>query len=74
MSTDKVVVRGTHFDTATLKSPDLNKQTFAIGRMEYVHDNTIQKATNIMHGLRYKIYADLNSQVNKKKEGNLKSR
>lgn len=70
--TDKVVVRGTQLDTATLKSPDLNKQTFGLGRVEYVHDNTIQKATNIMHGLRYKIYADINSQLNKKSEGTVK--
>jgi hypothetical protein len=67
--TDKVVVRGTQLDTVTLKSPDLNKQTFGLGRVEYVHDNTIQKATNIMHGLRFKVYADINSQLNKKKEG-----
>lgn len=70
--TDKVVVRGTQLDTFTLKSPDLNRQTFAVGRVEYVHDNTIQKATNIMHGLRYKIYADINSQLNKKTEGTVK--
>lgn len=66
---DKVVVRGTQLDTSTLKSPDLNRQTFFVGRVEYVHDNTIQKATNIMHGLRFKIYTDINSQLNKKKEG-----
>jgi hypothetical protein len=70
---DKVVVRGTQLDTATLKSPDLNRQTFALGRIEYVHDNTILKATNIMHGLRFKIYADINSQLNKKKEGPAKA-
>lgn len=67
--TDKVVVRGTNLDTATLKSPDLNKQTYALTRLEYVHDNTLQKATNIMHGLRFKIYADINAQINKKSEG-----
>jgi len=72
MRTDRVVVKGTNFDTATLKMPDVNKQTYAISRLEYVYDNTIQKATNIMHGLRYKIYADLNAQVNKAGEGNLK--
>jgi hypothetical protein len=66
--TDKVVVRGTQLDPITLKAKDLNKQTFFIGRVEYVHDNTIQKATNIMHGLRFKIYTDINSQLNKKKD------
>jgi hypothetical protein len=70
--TDKVVVRGTAQDTLTLKSPDLNRQTFAISRLEYVHDNTIQKAMNIMHGLRFKIYTDINAQVNKPSAGLLK--
>jgi hypothetical protein len=70
--TDKVVVRGTELDTATLKSPDLNKQTFAISRLEYVHDNTLQRATNIMHGLRFKIFTDMNAQINKPSEGNVK--
>lgn len=69
---DKVVVRGTQLDTATLKSPDLNKQTFAITRLEYVYDNTLQKATNIIHGLRYKVYADINGQINKPSEGTVK--
>jgi outer membrane protein assembly factor BamA len=40
--------------------------------LEYVHDNTIQKAMNIMHGLRFKIYADINAQVNKPSAGLLK--
>jgi hypothetical protein len=66
--TDKVVVRGDEaprFDTATLKSPDLNKQTFGISRIEYVHDNSILKAMNIWNGLRFKIYMDINGQINK---------
>jgi hypothetical protein len=66
--TDKVVVRGTQLDPITLKTPDLHKQTFFVGRIEYVHDNTIQKATNIMHGLRFKVYTDMNSQLNKKSD------
>jgi len=70
--TDRVVVRGTEFNSGTLKSPDLNKQTFAISRLEYVHDNTIQKATNIMHGLRFKVYTDINAQINKPSAGLLK--
>jgi hypothetical protein len=70
--TDKIVVRGTQLDTLTLKSPELNRQTYAVTRLEYVHDNTIQKATNIMHGLRFKIYADMNAQINKKSAGGIK--
>lgn len=64
--TDKIVVRGNLiYDSITLKAPDFNKQTFAISRLEYVHDNTIIKAMNIMNGLRFKIYTDINSQINK---------
>ena len=65
---DKIVVRGTQLDPITLKSEDLKKQNFAVGRIEYIYDNTIQKATNIMHGLRYKIYTDFNSQINKRSD------
>ncbi|HEY8894218.1 MAG TPA: hypothetical protein VIM79_05370 [Niastella sp.] len=70
--TDKVVVRGTNFDTATLKTPDINKQTFAVTRIEWVHDDAIQKATNIWNGLRYKLYMDLDAQISKPSAGNLK--
>jgi hypothetical protein len=63
--TDRVVVRADLFnDTASLKAPDRNKQVFAVTRLEWVYDNTVQKAMNIMNGLRYKIYVDLNSQIN----------
>jgi hypothetical protein len=70
--TDKVVVRGTRFDPITLQSPDLNKQTYAISRLEYVHDNTLTRAMNIMNGLRFKLYGDVNAQINKPSKGNLK--
>jgi hypothetical protein len=70
--TDKVVVRGALFDTLTLKTPDINKQTFAVTRLEYVHDDAIQKATNIWNGLRYKVYMDFDAQVSKPSAGNLK--
>lgn len=70
--TDKIVIRSDRFDTVTLKAPDINKQVFALTRIEYVYDNAIQKATNIWNGLRYKIYMDLNSQINKPSAGNIK--
>jgi hypothetical protein len=63
--TDKVVIRGDAFDTSSLKAPDQFKQTFAISRLEYIYDNSVQKATNILNGLRYKLYVDLNIQTNK---------
>ena len=66
---DKVVVRGDRFDTLSLKAPDLNKQTYAVSRIEYVYDNAIQKAMNIWNGLRYKIYNDFNGQINKPSAG-----
>lgn len=65
---DKLVLRpiGNPFlDTFALKNGDFNKQTFGLVRMEYVHDNTVQKAMNIMNGLRYKAYIDWNSRINK---------
>jgi len=65
---DKIVVRGTQLDPITLKTENLKEQTFAVGRVEFIHDNTIQKATNIMHGMRYKIYTDFNSQLNKRSD------
>lgn len=67
--TDKVVIRGDRFDTSSLKTPDQNKQTFGISRLEYVYDNSVQKATNILNGLRYKVYVDLNIQTNKAQGG-----
>lgn len=69
MRTDRVVIRGDLFDTSSLKAPDQNKQTFAISRLEYVYDNSVQKATNILNGLRYKLYVDLNIQTNKAEGG-----
>ncbi len=38
---------------------------------EYVHDNTINPALNIWHGLRYKIFADINLDLTKSKQGKL---
>jgi hypothetical protein len=65
---DKIVVRGTQLDPITLKTRILRSRTLLLGRIEYIYDNTIQKATNIMHGLRYKIYTDFNSQLNKRSD------
>jgi hypothetical protein len=65
---DKIVIRGranNTFDTISLKSPDFNKQTYAVSRIEYVYDNSINKAMNIWNGLRYKIFGDINAQINK---------
>src|SRR5690606_6844835 len=50
-------------DDISMKTPDI-KQMYALLRAEYVYDNAIAKATNIMNGLRYKVYFDVNSQIN----------
>jgi hypothetical protein len=51
--------------TALLKEPDFI-QKYAMTRLEYVHDNTINPANNIWNGLRWKIYMDLNTTVDRK--------
>jgi hypothetical protein len=66
--TDKIILRpeseAPSLDTAILKLPPQSKQTYGLSRIEYVYDNTLMKATNIWNGLRYKIYADFNFQLN----------
>ncbi len=46
------------------------KKTYGQFSLEYVHDNTLNPATNIWQGLRYKIFADWFTQLaNKGQEG-----
>ena len=42
--------------------PDILTQ-YALGRLEYVHDNTINPTQNIWNGIRYKAYFDLNAPI-----------
>ncbi|RAJ75552.1 hypothetical protein CLV59_109166 [Chitinophaga dinghuensis] len=58
--TDKLVL--TAKDKPSLNAKDF-KETYALGRLEYVYDNTINPAINIWNGTRYKVYMDLNSQL-----------
>ena len=51
-------------DSNALTAPDVNKELYALLHLEYVYDNTIIKATNILNGLRYKAYMDFNPQMN----------
>ncbi|HVG11673.1 MAG TPA: hypothetical protein VM843_01665, partial [Flavisolibacter sp.] len=46
-----------------LTTPD-RKKTFAQLSLEYVHDNSINRTTNIWNGLRWKVYTDLFGQMN----------
>lgn len=63
LRTDKVVTKAIS-DPNTIEVED-EKKSYGLLRVEYVHDNAIMKATNIWNGLRYKVYMDLNTQVNK---------
>jgi hypothetical protein len=51
-------------NSQTIKVPDL-KTTYGQVSLEYVYDNTINPATNIWHGLRYKIFGDWFTQMTK---------
>ncbi|WP_169337701.1 hypothetical protein [Segetibacter koreensis] len=68
---DRTIVKPFHYfgggegvpDQYGLAYPDILTQ-YALGRIEYVHDNTINPTQNIWHGLRYKVYMDINMPVN----------
>jgi hypothetical protein len=51
------------YDFNYLKEPDV-KKTFGQFTVEYVHDNTLNPAMNIWHGLRWKAYMDMFTQLN----------
>ena len=64
---DKYVISSV--DRTSLQIPDL-KFVYGQLNLEYVYDNAIMPATNIWHGLRYKIYGDMFNQLaNKGTEG-----
>lgn len=58
--TDRLVVQTENKEAAM--SPDF-KETYALARLEYVYDNTINPAINIWNGTRYKIYGETNAQL-----------
>ncbi len=49
-------------DPTALAAPDQVTQ-YALTHFEYVHDNTVNPTMNIWHGLRYKVYMDINIPV-----------
>ncbi len=59
---DRIVMSSTN--SQTIKVPDL-KRTYGQLSIEYVYDNTLNPATNIWHGLRYKIFGDWFTQMSK---------
>ncbi|MCH8330482.1 MAG: hypothetical protein IH946_03730, partial [Bacteroidetes bacterium] len=48
-------------DTLRLNIPN-SYENWASFRMEYVYDNTLKQAINILHGTRYKVYWELQQQ------------
>ena len=57
LRTDRFILKATN--PVFLPLPD-SLTKFAVGRLEYVHDNTINPTQNIWNGLRYKVYLDIN--------------
>ena len=60
--TDRVTILsdGNYVNTLTLPDSVLK---YALLKLEYVHDNTLNPTLNIWNGLRYKIYGDVNSRM-----------
>ncbi|WP_240312707.1 hypothetical protein [Flavihumibacter solisilvae] len=61
---DKIVTKAYAGPPSTIAEPD-KKKTFGLLRLEYIYDNSVEKATNIWNGLRYKVYVDYNTQLSK---------
>jgi hypothetical protein len=63
---------GPRFDRLSLNARDINtlraadfKNVYGQLSMEYVHDDVLNPALNIWKGLRYKVFVDLFSQIDK---------
>jgi hypothetical protein len=61
---DRQVFRS--FDLGTLEEPDY-RTTYGLLHLEYVYDNTLNPAQNIWNGIRYKVFVDWNTQLDKVK-------
>ncbi len=61
---DKIVIDADIRNPLSLEIPDF-KTTYGQLSVEYVFDNTSTPAQNIWNGLRYKIFADVFSQISK---------
>ena len=44
------------------------RKKYGLFKVEFVYDNVLDKAENIMNGLRYKAYFDLNTQLGQQRE------
>jgi hypothetical protein len=66
---DNVVITSDANYSPTLTATDTLLK-YALVKLEYVHDNTINPTLNIWNGFRYKVFADINSRmVNAKGSG-----
>ena len=61
---DRVVIKTNVGDPRSLSYND-SVLRYALARLEYVHDNTINPTLNIWNGLRYKVYVDIASRLAK---------
>jgi len=77
---DRIILKPTPYfsgqqglpDRRGLSYPDILSQ-YALTRLEYVHDNTINPTMNIWNGLRYKVYMDMNMPVSGASVSNAKT-
>ncbi len=51
-------------DPLSLIVPD-DRKFYSVSKLEYVYDNSLNPVMNIWNGLRYKVYGELNRQLNK---------
>lgn len=61
---DRGVFSSLASNPGSLITPD-QKKLYSVSHLEFVYDNTINPTMNIWNGLRYKVFMDFNSQVNK---------
>jgi hypothetical protein len=59
---DRVILKAS--DALSLPVPD-SVTKYALSRLEYVYDNSLNTALNIWKGLRWKVYTDFNLPMNK---------
>lgn len=60
---DKLIVSSVDQLSAFLPE---RKSLYSTSRIEFVYDNSLSPAMNIYNGLRYKVFFDYNTQINKK--------
>jgi hypothetical protein len=59
---DRVIIKSDANYDPSRAMPDTQLK-FALVKLEYVHDNTINPTLNIYNGLRYKVFTDINSNM-----------